>query len=159
MLRFGEPMDEEIQENRRESIRFELIVPLFAELSLCRIKDRELRSRTQRILLNNISPGGCQFKTHLQIPPRDDVEWLLKFQMGKYAAKFRVIILNAGHEEGLQVYGCRWAMTGLERQSFQYRLNEYLHAVLVSSPHIHTIYKKIADRDNDGHFRKLDVTS
>jgi hypothetical protein len=152
-------MDEEMQENRRESIRFELIVPLFAELSLCRIKDRELRSRTQRILLNNISPGGCQFKTHLQIPPRDDVEWLLKFQMGKYAAKFRVIILNAGHEEGLLVYGCRWAMTGLERQSFQYRLNEYLHAVLVSSPHIHTIYKKIADRDNDGHFRKLDVTS
>jgi hypothetical protein len=152
-------MEEEKQENRRESFRFELIVPLFAELSLWRVKDREMRSRTQRVLLNNISAGGCRFKTHLQIPPRDDVEWLLKFQLGKYAAKLRVFIVNVGQEEGLQVYGCRWAMTGLEHQSFQYRLNEYLHAVLVSSPHIHTLYKKMADRDNDDYFRKLDVTS
>jgi hypothetical protein len=152
-------MEEEIQENRRESIRFGLIAPLFAELSLWRVKDREIRSRTQRVLLNNISAGGCQFKTHLQIPPRDDVEWLLKFQLGKYSVKLRVIIMNKDEEEGLQVYGCRLAMTGLERQSFQYRLNEYLRTVLLSSPHIHTLYKKIADRDNDGFFRKLDVTS
>lgn len=152
-------MVEELQENRRKSIRFELIIPLFAELSLWRVKDREMRSRTQRVLLTNISTDGCKFKTHLLIPPRDDVEWLLKFQLGKYTAKLRVIIVNAGEEEGLQVYGCRWAMTGLESQSYQFRLNEYLYTVLVSSPHIHTLYKKIADRGNDGHFRKLDVTT
>ncbi|MCD9023687.1 hypothetical protein [Cohnella silvisoli] len=152
-------MDEEIQENRRENIRFELIVPLFAELSLWRVKEREIRSRTQRVLLRNISAGGCRFKTHLHIPPRDDVEWLLKFQLGNYSLKQKVIIVNTCQEEGLQVYGGCWTMTGLERQSFQYRLNEYLHTVLVSSPHIHTLYKKIAGRDDDGQFRKLDVTS
>lgn len=152
-------MEEERTENRRKHIRFELIVPLFAEFSLWRVKDKEIKSRTQRVLLTNISAGGCQLKTFLQIPPRDDVEWLLKLQLGKYTTQLKAVIVRSTEEEGLQVYGLRWIMTGVEYQTFKYRLHEYLFSVLVSSPQIHTIYRKIAARNSDGLFRQLDVTS
>ncbi len=152
-------MEEELQLNRRKHIRFELNSPLFSEISLCRVKEREIRSRTQRILLYNISAGGCQFKTHLRIPPREDVEWLIKLQFGKYTTQLKANIVRTTQEEGIHIYGGCWKMTGLERQTFQYRLNEYLHSLLVSSPHILALYRKISDRNNDGHFRQLDVTS
>jgi hypothetical protein len=152
-------MEEELQENRREHIRFKLTAPLFAEMSLWCVREREMRSRSQRVILNNISVGGCQFATSLQIPVRDDVQWLLKLQLGHYTVKARAVILHSGEEEGLYLYGARWNMSGLDRQAFQYRLNEYLRLVLVSSPHIHSLYKKIVDRGGDGQFKKLDITS
>lgn len=152
-------MEEQLEENRREYIRFKLITPLFAELSLWRVNEREMRSRSQRVLFNNISVGGCQFSSNLLIPIRDDVEWLLKLQLGHYTVKARAVILHASQEDGLYAYGARWIMTNLERQAYQYRLNEYLRMVLVTSPHIHTLYKRIIDRNSDGYFKKFDVTS
>ncbi|WP_239618859.1 PilZ domain-containing protein [Cohnella mopanensis] len=152
-------MDGERTENRREHIRFQLTVPLFADLSLSQVKERELRSRIQRVLLNNISVGGCQFTTNLILPVRDDVEWLLKLQLGHYTVKARAVILHTDNEEGLARYGVRWVMSGLERHAFQYRLNEYMRMVLISSPHIHTLYNKISERKSDGLFKKFDVTS
>jgi hypothetical protein len=156
---FGDGMNEERMENRREYIRFQLTVPLFAELSLWQIREREMRSRSQRVLLNNISVGGCLFTTNLLLPVREDVEWLLKLQLGHYTVKARAIVLHTGQEDGLIRYGVRWVMSGMERQAFQYRLNEYMRMVLVSSPHIHTLYNKISERKSDGRFKKLDVTS
>jgi hypothetical protein len=152
-------MDEEIQENRREYIRFELHVPLFAELSLARVQERELKSRTQRVLLNDISLGGCQFKTYLLIPARSDVEWSFKLQLGKYFLNLKAIIVRSAQEDGFYVYGVCWKMTNFERHALHYRLNEYLFSVLVSSPHILTLYRKIVERKANGHFRGLDITS
>ncbi len=152
-------MDEEWVENRREYVRFALNVPLFGELSLLRVGEREIRSRNQRVLLSNISVGGCRFTTSLRIPVRDDVEWQIKLQLGRYSVKLRAVILHESEEDGLSSYGVRWVMTGIEKQAFQYRLSEYLRLVLVSSPHILSLYKKIADRHNDDFFKKLDVTS
>jgi hypothetical protein len=111
------------------------------------------------VLLHNISLGGCRFTTSLQIPVRDDVEWQIKLQLGHYNVKLRAVVLHESEEEGLNAYGVKWLMTGVEKQAFQYRLGEYLRLVLVSSPHIVTLYKKIADRHNDDFFKKLDVTS
>lgn len=152
-------MDEEWVENRREHIRFQLTVPLFAELSLWQVAEREIRSRNQRVMLNNISVGGCQFTTNLIIPVRDDVEWLLKLQLVHYTVKAKAVILHTGHEDGLVRYGVRWVMTGLERHAFQYRLSEYMRMVLVTSPHIHTLYSKISERKADSQFKKFDITS
>ncbi|WP_256758976.1 hypothetical protein [Cohnella sp. WQ 127256] len=152
-------MDDVLVENRREHIRFKLTTPLFAELSLWRVDVREIRSRKQVILLNNMSVGGCQFTTNLLIPVREDVEWLIEYRMGHYFVKLRTVIVHTGHEDGLHTYGARWLMTGLERQAYQYRLNDYMQKVIISSPHIHTLYKKISDRNNDGQFRQFDVTS
>ncbi|QMV43214.1 PilZ domain-containing protein [Cohnella cholangitidis] len=152
-------MDGEWVENRRQHLRFQLTVPLFAELSLWQIREREMRSRSQRVMLNNISVGGCLFATALVLPVRDDVEWLLKLQLGHYTVKARAVILHAGQEDGLSRYGVRWIMSGMERQAFQYRLNEYMRMVLVSSPHIHTLYNKISERKADGQFKKFDITS
>ncbi|BBI31759.1 PilZ domain-containing protein [Cohnella abietis] len=152
-------MEDEIQEHRREHIRFELTTPLYAELSLLRVQEREIGSRSQRVMLNNISLGGCQFKTHLQIPLRDDVEWLLKLKLGHYLIQLKAVVVNVAEDEGLYLYGVKWILTGLEKQSFQYRLNEYLRIMLISSPHIYKLYQKIADRSNDGQFKQLDVSS
>lgn len=151
-------MEEGLEENRREHLRFRLNVPLYAEFSLWRVREREIRSRKQRVLIHNISVGGCQFSTNLQIPVRDDVEWILNLQLNHNTIKLKAIILHVVPKDGRFAYGVRWVLTGLERQAFQYRLQEYLRLVLVSSVHILTLYKKISDRDV-GQFKRLDTTS
>lgn len=152
-------MEEVREENRREHVRFEANVPLFAELSLWKANGKELGSRTQRVIINNLSLGGCCFETFLELPIREDVEWLLNMRLGKYSINLRGIVVRRERSDGYQIYGAKWVLTGLERQALQYRLNEYVRLVLVSSPHIHALYKKLSTRNDDGRFRHLDVSS
>ncbi|RKP53179.1 PilZ domain-containing protein [Cohnella endophytica] len=152
-------MEEEKEDNRRESVRFGFNVPLFAELSLRSVNGSEVGSRSQRVMLNNVGMGGCCFVTFLQLPVREDVEWFLKMRLGNYSLSLRGIIVYRNEVEGYQSYGAKWVLTGLERQALQYRLNEYVRNVLVSSPHIHTLYKKLSARNDDSEFRHLDVSS
>jgi hypothetical protein len=159
ILRLGEAMDEEIALNRRAHIRFKLQTPFFVELSLYQVQGKELRSHAQRVVLRDISLGGCSFATHLRLPIRNDVEWQVVLQLGHYTAKPGFIVLHCGHEDGLLIYGGRWVMTGLERQAFQYRFHEYMRLALVASPSIHRLYKKVMDRRDDRGFERLDVTS
>ncbi|MFC5472164.1 PilZ domain-containing protein [Cohnella suwonensis] len=151
--------ESENETNRREYVRFETNVPLFAELSLRSVGGREMNSRKQRVIIHNVSFGGCCFSTFLRMPVRDDVEWTLKLLLGNYPATLRGVIVHAGEAEGLFNYGVRWALTGLERQTLHYRLNEYVRNVLVGSPHIHTIYKQLTLRYEGGQFKRFDVTS
>ncbi len=152
-------MDEQIASNRREHLRFRPQTPVHVELTLWQVRDRELQSRAQRVLLRDIGLGGCSFATSLRLPVRDDVEWRIEVQLGHYAAKPRIVLLHAGEEDGLFFYGGQWRMTGLERQAFRYRFDEYIRSMLSASPHIHTLYKQVSDRRDDGRFRHLDVTS
>ncbi|TVY01135.1 PilZ domain-containing protein [Cohnella terricola] len=152
-------MNEENGVNRRTHVRFRFQTPFLAELSLWRVRDRGLRSRAQKVIVRDISLGGCSFISKLQLPLREDVEWLVQLELGHYTAKPRLILLHRREEEGSIVYGGRWIMTALERQAFQFRFNDYVRLMLLESPHIHTLYKKIADRNDDGQFKHLDVTS
>jgi len=152
-------MDEEIAVNRRVHIRFRPQTPIYVELSLWQVRERELRSRAQRVVLRDIGLGGCSFATSLRLPIRDDVEWMVELQLGHYTAKPRIVLLHSGEEDGLFFYGGEWRMTGLERQAFRYRFDEYVRLMLIASPHIHALYKKVADRFDDGGFKRLDVTS
>ncbi|OXS61645.1 hypothetical protein B1A99_03235 [Cohnella sp. CIP 111063] len=152
-------MNEQIAVNRRAHIRFRPLTPVYVELTLWQVRDRELRSRAQRVLLRDIGLGGCSFATNLRLPVRDDVEWMVEVQLGHYAAKPRIVLLHCGEEDGLFFYGGQWKMAGLERQAFQYRFDEYVRLMLSASPHIHALYKKVIDRRDDGEFKRLDVTS
>ncbi|MFC5404991.1 PilZ domain-containing protein [Cohnella soli] len=145
--------------NRREHVRFEMNVPLFAELSLNSVGGREMGSRKQRVIIRNVSFGGCCFSTFLRMPVRDDVEWTLKLILGHYPATLRGVIVHSGEADGLFQYGVRWTLTELERQTLHYRLNDYVRNVLVRSPHIHTIYKQLTRKYESGKFKKFDVTS
>jgi len=159
MMGFDDKMMEGLEGTRRQHMRFKLNAPLFAHLSLCRVKERDIESRAQRVMLNNISVGGCQFTTNLLIPVRDDVEWKLRLQLGHYWVKLKAVVVHYAEAEGLYHYGVRWKINGLERQALQYRLNEYLRLIFVSSPHIHSLYKKLANRNCDGQFKPFDATS
>jgi len=152
-------MDEENGVNRRAHVRFRFQTPFLAELSLWRVRGRSYRSRVQKVIVRDISLGGCSFISTLQLPLREDVEWSVKLELGHYIAKPRLILLHRRQEEGSNVYGGRWILTGLERQAFQFRFDDYVRLMLIESPHIHTLYKKISDRNDDGHFKHLDVTS
>jgi len=151
-------MDAEERQNRRAFIRFELHIPLFAELSLCSVGDRTMSSRSQKVLMKNISFGGCLFGTHLQLPARDDVVWFLNVPLGRHAMQLKTIIVRASEEDGLFYYGASWKMSAYESYLFQYRLNAYLQATYVFSPRIQSLYNKINERKVDHGFKKLDIT-
>ncbi|XID92825.1 PilZ domain-containing protein [Paenibacillaceae bacterium WGS1546] len=152
-------MDKENIENRRAFVRFKPQAPLYVELSLHQVGQTEIGSRVQRVLLQDISLGGCRIATSLALPVREDVEWTVKLQLGFYTAKPRYVIVHSGREDGLYSYGGRWEMTGLERHAFQYRFHEYMKLLMASRPHIRALYKKLAERDMDERFKRLDVTS
>lgn len=152
-------MKQEERENRREHVRFSLHVPLYAELTLHRVGGRELRSRTQKVLLDDISFGGCLFRTHLQLPPRPDVEWVFRLQLGSYTVHLKGIVLRAKVDEGYCLYGVRWMLSAYESHLFRYRLNEYMLATYSFGPHIQAFYRKLAERRADSSFKRLDYTT
>lgn len=152
-------MENEENQNRREHIRFGLHIPLFAELSLHRVGELELHSRSQRVLLDNISFGGCLFRTHLRIPPRQDVEWLFKLQLGTNTVHSKGIVLRVREDEGYCLYGAAWKQSTYESRLFRYRLNKYLHATYVLGPHIEAFYRKLSERSVDGTFQRWDFST
>ena len=152
-------MSEEGKDNRREHIRFKLYVPLYAELTLLRVGGREMRSRSQRVLLDNISYGGCLFRSYLQLPARDDVEWAMRLDFGSYEIRAIAVIVRAYAEDGYAMYGVRWKLTDYEKHVFHYRLNQYLQTVYDFPPHIQTLYRKVNERDDDGRFKELDMST
>jgi len=152
-------MDDDSYENRRAHIRFKPPSPLYGVLTLWEVRGREIRSKAQRVLLRDIGLGGCGFSTSLRLPVGDEAEWMIELQLGHYTAKPRLFILHSREEEGMYRYGGRWSMTGLEYQAFQYRFHEHIRTMLVDNPHIHTLYKRVAQRRLDGDFKKLDVSS
>ncbi|MBO9597677.1 MAG: PilZ domain-containing protein [Cohnella sp.] len=152
-------MDSDEPFNRRKHIRFALYLPLYAELSLHRVGSQYRRSRSIKVLLDDISFGGCLFRTGLIIPPRDDVEWLLKLRFGTYAMHAKAIVVRSSEEEGYYLYGVKWKLSAYERHLFQYRMNEYLQATYVFAPHIQTLYRQVMERAADQQFKKLDIIS
>ncbi|WEK54911.1 MAG: PilZ domain-containing protein [Candidatus Cohnella colombiensis] len=152
-------MNEIVQPNRRKYMRFELHIPLFAEFALFSVGERALRSRSQKVIVNNISFGGCRFSTHLQIPPRDDVRWCLKVDLGRSTMSLKGVIVHVEEAEGLHQYGVRWELSNYERHCFEYKLNEYLMTVYTFSPHIQSLYKQVIARYPEQHFQKLDFKS
>jgi len=145
--------------NRRQYIRFGLYIPLYAELSLHRVGAQYRRSRSTKVLLDNISFGGCLFRTNLILPPREDVEWVLKLRLGTYTIHVKAIVVRTSEEDGYYLYGVKWKLSPYERHLFQYRLNEYLQATYVFAPHIQTLYRLVMERTADQHFKKLDIIS
>lgn len=145
--------------NRRKHIRFGLYIPLYAELSLHRVGAQYRRSRSTKVLLDNISFGGCLFRTNLILPPREDVEWLLKLRFGTYTMHVKAIVVRASGEDGYYLYGAKWKLSPYERHLFQYRLNEYLQATYVFAPHIQTLYRLVMERSADQYFKRLDIIS
>lgn len=146
-------------DNRREHIRFKLHVPLCAELTLLRVGGRHMRSRSQRVLLDDIGYGGCLFRTYLELPARDDVEWTMKLDLGGYEIRAVAVIVRAFEEEGYRMHGARWKLTDYEKHLFHYRLNHYLQSVYAFPPHIQTLYRKVIERDEDGQFKRLDFSN
>lgn len=151
--------NEQERSNRRQHLRFGLHIPLFAELSLSRVGEMEMRSKSQRVLLDNISFGGCLFRTHLRIPPRSDVLWSFKLQMGIHIVHTKGIVLRASEEEGYYLYGAAWKQSEYERQLFRYRLNEYLLSAYSLGPHIESFYRQLTERDMDETFKRWDVST
>lgn len=152
-------MSEEGKDNRREHIRFKLHVPLYAELTLHRVGGREMRSRTQKVLLDDISCGGCLFRTYLELPAREDVEWRMKLDLGEFAIRAIAIVVRSFEEEGYHMHGARWKLTDYEKRLFHYRLNRYLQSVYAFPPHIQTLYRKVNERGDDGQFKRLDLST
>ncbi len=142
---------------RREHIRFKLHVPLYAELTLQRVGGREMNSRTQKVLLDDISFGGCLFRTHLQLPVREDVEWRMMLPLGSFVIRATTVVVRAYEEEGYFLHGARWVQSDYEKHLFQYRLNRYLQAAYAFGPHIQTLYRKVNERGDDGRFKRLDL--
>jgi hypothetical protein len=152
-------MKREAQGNHSEHSNFNIHISIFADLSMYRVKDRLVDSGSQRILMTHVNFKGCQFRTHLQIPARSDVEWVLKAKLGHYSTRLRAVIVRCKQEDGVFLYEAVWKMTAAERYSYQVRLNEYLQTMLVSSPDILAFYKKISERYVFGSFRQFDVSS
>lgn len=152
-------MKRETQRDRAELSNFNIHISLFADLSIYRVKERQVDSGSQRVLMTHVNFQGCQFRTHLQIPVRSDVQWVLKAKLGHYTTPLRAIIVGSIQEDGLFLYEASWKMTAAERYSYQVRLNEYLQTLLVSSPDILAFYKRISERHIYGGFRQFDVSS
>ena len=114
-------------------------------------------NRSIQVFMLKIGPNSCEFQTYMDIPVRDDAQWLMKQQMGSYTAHLHGIIISSVQVFGWWKYEMKWTMSKFAQQTYEYRLNAYMQKVLVDSPHILSLYQAINER-NDEESPQIDVS-
>lgn len=146
------------EDRSMNDLRFRWLGSTRTELSLCRLQDEVMINRSIQVFMLRIGPSSCEFQTYMDIPVRDDAQWLMKQQMGSYTAFLHGIIVSSVQVSGWWKYEMKWTMSKFAQQIYEYRLNAYMQKVLVDSPHILTLYRAINER-NDEQSPQIDVST
>lgn len=126
---------------------------LTAEIALRSLNGEEAISRAGIVMLSKVGHRGCQFRSRLRFPIREDAVWLFKLKMGQYTAHLSGVITGIDRSGN---YHLRWLLTGFEQQHFEYRFNQYMQSLLTGSPRVLKLYRAICQRQ-DEQFHGIDL--
>ncbi len=65
--------------NKRKFFRIQLDDPLSTDVTIVKIKNKNVESKSARVIVDNIGPGGLKFITNLDLPVSSDV--VLEFEL------------------------------------------------------------------------------
>ncbi|WP_461479728.1 EAL domain-containing protein [Paenibacillus sp. PvR148] len=116
---------ENFLENRREYNRINLYFPLSAEMTLVKIKDKDVDLGMSEILHEDIGLGGLCFLSNIKLPVNPEI--ILEIQTELLSQTVRVcgnIVWKKEIDEEIFQYGLRYKVNEKERDELAQILNE-----------------------------------
>ncbi|BBH21823.1 hypothetical protein Back11_31680 [Paenibacillus baekrokdamisoli] len=136
-------MDNKRKQVRRKQVRIQVRDGVHADVSICTIFGKAIGSGATPVLLQDLSPTGLKFQTHLRFPVSKD--YLLQVQVSFDEWQF---CLNGSvawrrREENLYVYGLVFVPDSQIWQALSTALQEKLRLMNPNQHRIHRIYEQM----------------
>lgn len=112
--------------NRRKYFRLQFDFPLCADMTIVRLKGKDIRIGKSRTLVKDISLGGLCFLSNINMPAREGL--VLQFTTTIFEKQIQFVgdIVWKLEENGLWRYGLKFRMTDKERDQFAPLFNQLL---------------------------------
>ncbi|WP_409250634.1 EAL domain-containing protein [Bacillus sp. SCS-153A] len=98
--------------NRRQFFRVELPLPLSGNMTIVKIKDKDIKLGKSEVLIENIGPGGLRFLTHINLPLNPDI--ILGFEteiLGDTRPFYGYVVWKEEQTAGIFEYGIQFKFT------------------------------------------------
>ncbi len=149
-------MKREKEQLQREHVRIGLRDGVNAVISICNVFGQEVESRHTPVLLQNMSPTGLQFLTHLRFPVNNNYTIRLLIAFNEWEFSLLANIVWRRKEENQFVYGCTFYAEPGIRQSIVFALLDKIRLMSPRQLRIHELYRRMSYAKEMG-MPKLDV--
>ncbi|WP_308638454.1 PilZ domain-containing protein [Paenibacillus silvisoli] len=144
----------------RGHIRIRLRDGVGAEMSICQVQgepgEPEEMSKSSPILLQNMSPGGLQFLSHLRLPVSDGYMLQFSITLGEWQFGLLGHVVWRRKEDNHYIYGCELLPDDSIRKSIVCALLAKLQTMSPKQQRIHELYRRMTYRKETSYAR-LDV--
>ncbi|UQZ36751.1 PAS domain S-box protein [Paenibacillus sp. PK3_47] len=105
-----------VTEDRRRHIRIPLLLPLSAQMTIVKIKDRRLSLGMTEVVVEDIGAGGLRFLTHLALTVNKDIVLQLETEiLGENVQLSGTVVWKQEADEEIYQYGFEFIMNDRER--------------------------------------------
>jgi len=133
------------EHSARKHIRIRLRTGVQAKVSVMTNSNHPELSREAPVLLNNLSPGGIQFVTHLRFPICD--QYALRFLIAFGEWEFSVVghVVWRRKSENQFVYGCSFVPDSHLSRAIVRALGTELQTLNPQQHRIHELYRQMTE--------------
>ncbi|RAP75299.1 PilZ domain-containing protein [Paenibacillus montanisoli] len=143
----------------REHIRIKLRDGVGAEMSICQVQGEPGEaSKPSPILLQNMSPAGLQFLSHLRLPVSTDYMLQFSITLGEWQFGLLGHVVWRRREGNHYIYGCAFLPDESIRKSIGCALLAKLQAMSPKRLVVHELYRRMVNK-KETNFSRLDVRS
>lgn len=137
--------------NRREHVRLQLVGGVRALVRIVKINGMSIRSHAGALLLLNISPGGCGFRTPLLFPVSSKIWLELEWDTGEDCILLLGQIVWRKPEESVYRYGMQFRSLSIDtRLKLRGELNKLMLRLCPGQSKIHILYRSISGLPTQG---------
>ncbi|THF74688.1 PilZ domain-containing protein [Cohnella fermenti] len=143
----AEEAQQSVSGNRRADVRIQLLQGTRAAIRIIRINRSMVRSRPGPILLLDISPGGCGFRTALMFPVSSRVLLEIEWDHGHGSLRLVGQIVWRQPVDTVYRYGMMFhPMSPGEKRLLFHELNRLLLELSPGQSRIHLLYRAQNER-------------
>lgn len=136
-------MDNEENPRRRKQVRIQVRGGVKADVSICTIFGKVIGSAATPILLQDLSPAGLKFLTHLRFPVSKDYSLQVNVAFDEWHFCLNGHIVWRHEEENLYEYGLFFVPDSHVSQAISRALQEKLRLMNPNQSRIHHIYERM----------------
>ncbi|MGD6844738.1 EAL domain-containing protein [Bacillus infantis] len=110
---------------QRKYFRIDLPLPLSADLTIIKLKDKQVEMGKNEVLIENIGPGGARLYTNIKLPIRQDILFQIQTKiLGEILSLDGHIVWKEEKSDLVTQYGLEFSIDDKRREELTQLLNE-----------------------------------
>lgn len=129
------------------SLRIALLTPIIASIHISCINQHPIEAdKTSKVLVTAISPSGLRMLSNLDLPLKQEVDYLLQFEfvLQNVLLSIEGTPIWMGPSEGMYEYYVQWQLPTHQKILLIRLLNEALISITPQQKRIHQIYRSLS---------------